>query len=420
MLTENNLQERQNKKLILVLGMHRSGTSVITRGLTTMGVKLGDRLMPPVEGNNDKGFWEDLDVYALNVKMLEALGRNWHFLLPVSEEEAEALCDQGFLTQAVELLEKKVAACTVFGLKDPRMAKLQPFWQRVFKLCDFGVYYILPVRNPASIASSLLKRDAMPFEKSYFLWVGHTLAALLGSSGKNRIFIDYDQLLSAPDEQLERMSVFLDLGIDNKKATVYKNEFLESSLRHASYGLSDLMSIPECPSLAVEIYKAIMGRLEQGKESNFLRKEAESWKKRLDSDASLLKLADELSKQIDDAKNDVAIQTNLIIGLEREAAAQADHVSNIERVNVAQASHIIDIERVVQAQEGHITDLGRVTEAQGNHIAAQGNHITELEQAAVVQQQNVDFLGAEVKKFNSFISESYIVRALFNLYIKRH
>ena len=61
------------ERLIVVLGMHRSGTSTIARALQTMGVSLGDKLMPAADGDNPKGFFEDTDIYALNVEMLHAL-----------------------------------------------------------------------------------------------------------------------------------------------------------------------------------------------------------------------------------------------------------------------------------------------------------------------------------------------------------
>ena len=79
-----NMDETNNssKKIIVVFGMHRSGTSALTRGLQTMGVDLGDNLMPPVSGNNDKGFWEDLDINALNLEMLDFLNKEWHFPVP--------------------------------------------------------------------------------------------------------------------------------------------------------------------------------------------------------------------------------------------------------------------------------------------------------------------------------------------------
>jgi hypothetical protein len=35
-----------------------------------MGVGLGDRILPPVEGDNSKGYWENIDLNALNIEML--------------------------------------------------------------------------------------------------------------------------------------------------------------------------------------------------------------------------------------------------------------------------------------------------------------------------------------------------------------
>jgi len=79
--------ETNNKKLIVVLGMHRSGTSAITRGLQVLGVSLGDRMIPPVEDNNPKGFWEDMDLNALNIEMLSALDSDWCRVTPVNSNE---------------------------------------------------------------------------------------------------------------------------------------------------------------------------------------------------------------------------------------------------------------------------------------------------------------------------------------------
>ena len=69
--------EESNDRLIVVLGMHRSGTSAITRALKVLGVDLGDRLMLAVEGDNNKGYWEDIDFNALNIEMLRAIGKDW-------------------------------------------------------------------------------------------------------------------------------------------------------------------------------------------------------------------------------------------------------------------------------------------------------------------------------------------------------
>ena len=49
--------------VFVVLGMHRSGTSAITRGLQALNVNLGEQLLPAVPNDNDKGFFEKMKEY---------------------------------------------------------------------------------------------------------------------------------------------------------------------------------------------------------------------------------------------------------------------------------------------------------------------------------------------------------------------
>jgi len=84
---KNANMSKQGKSIVVVLGMHRSGTSAITRGLQVMGVNLGNQLMPPVAGNNEKGFFEDTAVSSINSELLGAMGQDWHTLAFVHTDE---------------------------------------------------------------------------------------------------------------------------------------------------------------------------------------------------------------------------------------------------------------------------------------------------------------------------------------------
>lgn len=63
----------KNNQLIVVLGMHRSGTSAITRGLQVLGVELGDQLIPSAVVNNEKGYWGNFDPNAWKIELLQTL-----------------------------------------------------------------------------------------------------------------------------------------------------------------------------------------------------------------------------------------------------------------------------------------------------------------------------------------------------------
>ena len=126
-----------NPKLVVVIGMHRSGTSAVTRGLKALGVELGDRLWPPNEAVNAKGFWEDMDINALNIEMMKALKTDWHYLSPIKHAEIEVLRSSEFFPRAIELLRAKFGDNAYFGFKDPRVAKLLPFWKEVIAHCQY-------------------------------------------------------------------------------------------------------------------------------------------------------------------------------------------------------------------------------------------------------------------------------------------
>jgi hypothetical protein len=61
---------------LLVLGMHRSGTSAVTRVLNLLGCALADNLVGPSDGN-ETGHWESLAALELNDAILASAGSHW-------------------------------------------------------------------------------------------------------------------------------------------------------------------------------------------------------------------------------------------------------------------------------------------------------------------------------------------------------
>lgn len=249
--------EIKNNKLIVVLGMHRSGTSAITRGLQVMGVELGNRMMPPVKGDNPKGYWEDIELNALNIEMLHAIGNDWCHLAAIDSNDINILRNQGYFLRAVDLLRHKVINASPFGFKDPRVAKLLPFWKEVFSHCRFDVSYVIVVRHPLSVVKSLDKRGGIEAEQSYLLWLGHVIMSLTGSVDDKRVLVDYDRLMQSPDYELNRIAKHLDLELDTTELQSYKTGFLDQGLRHTIYDLNDLLLDDSCPPIVYEIYAAL-------------------------------------------------------------------------------------------------------------------------------------------------------------------
>lgn len=316
------------KRLITILGMHRSGTSAITRGLNVLGVELGDRLMPPKEGNNAKGFFEDIDLNALNTEMLQTLGSDWHYLAPIEPGNVESLHQKGYFLRAVDLLRQKTADVSTFGFKDPRLSKLLPFWQQVFAHCGFDTGYVLAIRNPLSVAQSLAKRDGFNHEKSYMLWLGHVLASLSHTEAHSRVLVDYDHFLDAPQKSMEILSKRLALRLDPQALQFYQSEFLDKGLRHTLYDINDLAKDQACPPLVQELYAALLDSSRDIKQIDQPAFHARTalWVNEFERLTSSLRLADQFSAQIANLNQSIVVHDRKITDLLRAALEQDQNV----------------------------------------------------------------------------------------------
>ncbi len=72
----------QHNTAVIVLGMHRSGTSALAGMLSMLGVQFGDSLMAP-QADNSKGFWEHRDIVGLNDRILAAFDSSWDDVRPI-------------------------------------------------------------------------------------------------------------------------------------------------------------------------------------------------------------------------------------------------------------------------------------------------------------------------------------------------
>lgn len=244
------------KKILVVLGMHRSGTSALTRGLQALGVALGDNLMPAFEGNNSTGFWEDLEIVAINDAALAWLNMDWHSLGSLHRtHDWSGLLASDLAERAERYLHQQTQLHPLFGLKDPRMARLLPFWREIFQRCAVEPVFLISNRNPLSVASSLAARDGFLPGKSYYLWLEHMLLSLQETVGAARCVVSFDRLLEQPAQELARIATVADLPMPPAEALEnYGQSFLDAGLRHFQHAPSDLAVDPNLATEAAELH----------------------------------------------------------------------------------------------------------------------------------------------------------------------
>lgn len=249
------------KKLIVVLGMHRSGTSVVARGLKALGVALGENLLPAMAEVNERGFWEDQDFQALNVELMALSGLDWYDNCPMGRFLAGDSRLDPYKARAVNLLRERLDAYSCFAVKDPRMAVLLPFWRAVFEQVECDVAYLVAIRNPRSVVDSIVRRDGFGTVKIYYLWLEYVLATLLETTGHPRVVVDFDLFMADPTGQLERISRTLVLEANPESAhelDVFKNSFIAPELRHGRYEISDLNHDASIPPGLAELYASLL------------------------------------------------------------------------------------------------------------------------------------------------------------------
>ncbi|MCP4143411.1 MAG: glycosyltransferase [Chloroflexi bacterium] len=294
-----SLRSYTPKTIICVVGMHRSGTSVIARSLQVLDVELGNSLMPPDPNNNPTGYWEDLEINELNIKMLNYLESDWHSLSQIEQESVDELCKQGYFLQAVDILQKKAKGAPIFGFKDPRTAKLLPFWKKVFAHCQFNAHYIIAVRHPLSVCMSLQKRDDFEFEKSYYLWLENIISSFSHTEGERRIAVNYDLLIDFPDAEIKRIAKEVKLSAKQHELMLFKQKILSKKLRHTQYQLTDLAYTQTAPQIVQKVWPTVFDvtKGHQDIDSAMVKNNVNEWREELRQQKALLKYIDSLERK---------------------------------------------------------------------------------------------------------------------------
>jgi hypothetical protein len=246
------------KQIFAVLGMARSGTSAIASGLNALGVPFGDKLEAPDKLWNPKGFWEDVEiVYNVNRRVMYAIDYSWETI----DWEKEFANPNGNLMRikqyAVKLLRERMQDLNCYGFKDPRTAKIVPFWQAVFKelessspnafIGDLQINYLIVIRNPLSSAYSYQRVTGCDVEEGLLLWlVMHLIPALKATENQKRLVVSYDAMMQQPEQQLMRIKQFFALpdAKDARALEKYTKGFLDKSLQHYEYTRDDLIKHP--------------------------------------------------------------------------------------------------------------------------------------------------------------------------------
>jgi len=224
--------------MVVVLGMHRSGTSLLAQIIGRLDVALGSDLLLDPAADNKYGYWEHHEIAMTQDFLLASLGRMWHEprgVLPLPEGWLDSEPARRATATLIDIVrrERVAAGTALWGFKDPRTLRFLPMWDRVLTACGVRPVYLLAVRRPDSVAASLIKRNGMSVHQARFLWLQHNLAPFRGSNPPSiAATIDYDLWFERPAHNMGRLLGALSSKLKLRSALDLCRPVLDHDARH--------------------------------------------------------------------------------------------------------------------------------------------------------------------------------------------
>jgi tetratricopeptide (TPR) repeat protein len=242
-----------SRQAAVVLGAHRTGTSVLAKALSLMGWQLPKSLVPPGPGNED-GHFESEPIMRFNESVLQGLDRSWLDPKPLPGA-ADAAPPDALVAEAAAILESEYGAGQRLLIKEPRMSRLLPLWRAAFRRLEIEPLFLLSYRPADAASKSLCRRNGFSLEHGLELWLSYVLDAERGSRGARRCVVPYEALADDPGAALTRA-----LGELGQPLTIAEADLkaLRTAVRAARKG-EPLMSSSQRLTAAIAAVEAALG-----------------------------------------------------------------------------------------------------------------------------------------------------------------
>lgn len=237
---------------VIVLGMHRSGTSAATGLMNLLGLSpsVSSDLMMGTR-TNAKGHWESRSMYRLNNQLLAETGHSWWYP-PTSADLTRWLAHGPDISgQTARDSFLRVHPSEPWVWKDPRACITLSYWRRAL---DRPVAGVVVFRNPIDVARSLEKRDYIPPQFGVALWMRYTRLLLEQTAGMPVLVSSYDDIVGDPRRWSTTVRAFLsELGVAVHPTVSERSirRFVDPKLQHSNHSRDDLRSFGDGTSAAL-------------------------------------------------------------------------------------------------------------------------------------------------------------------------
>ena len=224
----------RRRPIVLVLGMHRSGTSLCAHVLSAMGIDMADEVGEA--SSNARGHWERWEIVELHDRILELFNRSYYgpfhdFSLPEAWWADPRVVQ--IKQEIIAFLERRMGRAR-FGFKDPRTVRLMPLWHQITNDLKLVPKVVLSLRNPAQVARSLNARDGMILGHGEYRWLVHMIDFFRYTSALDVCTVEYETWFEDFSINVDKLRRFL--GFQRKGGTPYLDAALcgiiDPALRH--------------------------------------------------------------------------------------------------------------------------------------------------------------------------------------------
>ncbi len=247
------------KKVVIIAGMHRSGTSVAAQLCQHMGAYLGEKAeLMGAARDNPGGFFENIEITKTNDEILRLCGREW-YSLTLAEPDYHHPQIIKKIEKLKAIVQRLLLKSDTVAIKDPRISVLLPLWEKILDGLEVETAYIWIFRNPLEVMESLRKRDGYTSKHSLLLWSHYNLSILRFLRNKKYLLVDYREILDN-SKVFESFSQIFGRKPDNGLKQEF-NQIVTHAYCHSHYSCEDVRNTQE--KFLIDLYEILVTRQER-------------------------------------------------------------------------------------------------------------------------------------------------------------
>jgi hypothetical protein len=268
----SKLASSAKRQAILILGMHRSGTSAVAGAISALGVSLPKKTLMGPHECNQRGLFEAFALAVAHDELLASAGSHWHDWRPLDQQWFQLPQAEKHRRNIRAVLVNEFDDDPVVVIKDPRICRFVPFIASILAELNVEPVAVLPVRNPLEVAYSLEHRNGFTVSKSTLLWLRHVLDAEFHSRHMSRCFLLYEEFLLDWRAHMDR--IVDQTGIVwpdwSERSTAKIDEFLTGELRHERVPFDEIEGRSDIALWVREAYEILVNVVVHGESKQLL------------------------------------------------------------------------------------------------------------------------------------------------------